>query len=112
VSGLQIAQELDKEAVVDATGSKLLRSLPKSSPLVPSPLLGYLPHLRYGSWIALALNGRIAAVSHTYGTGGKLRFSLMALDTAFRAGANHARVFLVSGATTEPRLRELRVTLS
>jgi hypothetical protein len=112
VSALQIVEKLDKEAVVDATGSKLLRSLPKGSPLVPSPLLGYLPHLRYGSWIALALNGRIAAVSHTYGTGGKLRFSLMALDTAFRAGANNARVFLVSGATTEPRLRELHVTLS
>ena len=112
VSALPSTEKLDKEAVVDATGSKLLRSLPKRSPLVPSPVMGYLPHLRYGSWIALALNGRIAAVSHTYGTGGKLRFSLPALDTAFRAGTNSARVFLVSGAATSPQLRELRVTLS
>ncbi len=112
MSGLKVSEKLDKQAVVDVTGSKLLRSLPHGSPLVPSPLMGYLPHLRYGSWIALALNDRVAAVSHTYGTGGKLRFSLLASDSAFRAGQNDARVFLVSGATAHPRLRELRVTLS
>jgi len=112
VSSLQIAEKLDRQAVVDKTGSKLLRSLPKNSALIPSPLLGYLPHLRYGSSIALALNGKIAAVSHTFGTGGKLRFSLLASDTAFHAGTNDARMFLVSGATANPELRELRVTLS
>ncbi len=112
VSALQGVQKLNKEAVVDVTGSKLLRSLPRGSPLVPSPLTGYLPHLRYGSSIALALNERIAAVSHTYGIAGKLRFSLLASDSAFRAGRNSARIFLVSGAAANPRLRELRVTLS
>ncbi len=109
---LNVVQKLDKQAVVDKTGSKLLRSLPENSALVPSPLTGYLPHLRYGQSIALALNGRIAAVSHTYGTGGKLRFSLLASDSAFRAGENDARIFLVSGPTANPGLRELRVTLS
>jgi hypothetical protein len=112
VSELQGVQKLDNEAVVDVTGSKLLRALPKDSPLLPSPLAGYLPHLRYGSWIALALNGWIAAVSHTYGMGGKLRFSLLASDTDCRAGKNSARIFLLSGATANPQFRELRVTLS
>jgi hypothetical protein len=112
VSQLQGVQKFNKEAVVDVTGSKLLRALPQGSPLVPSPLTGYLPHLRYGSSIALALNGRIAAVSHTYGVAGKLRFSLLASDSAFRAGKNSARIFLVSGATANPLFRELRVTLS
>ncbi len=112
VSAVNVVEKLDNEAVVDKTGSRLLRSLPNGSPLIPSPLTGYLPHLRYGSWIALALNGRIAAVSHTYGVAGKLRFSLLASDSAFRTGQNDARVFLVSGATAHPRLRELRVTLS
>jgi hypothetical protein len=112
VSELQAVHKLDNEAVVDVTGSKLLRALPKGLPLVPSPLAGYLPHLRYGSWIALALNGRIAAVSHTYGAGGKLRFSLLASDSDFRAGKNSARIFLLSGATANPQFRELRVTLS
>jgi hypothetical protein len=112
VSELNVVEKLDKQAVVDKIGSRLLRSLPEGSPLVPSPLAGYLPHLRYGQWIVLALNGRVAAVSHTYGTGGKLRFSLLASDKDFRAGRNDARVFAVSGATGSPQLREFRVTLS
>jgi Sulfatase len=112
VSELNIVEKLGKQAVVDKTGSKLLRSLPNNSALIPSPLTGYLPHLRYGQSIALALNGRIAAVSHTFGTGGKLRFSLLASDTSFRAGRNDARIFLVTGATANPELRELDVTLS
>ena len=112
VSTLGVVRKIDNEAVVDKTGSKLLRSLPKALPLVPSPLLGYLPHLRYGSSIALALNGRVAAVSHTFGTAGKLRFSLLPLDSAFRPGHNDARIFLLSGQQARPTVRELRVTLS
>ena len=112
VADLRVVAKLDKDAVVDKIGSRLLRALPNGSPLVPSPVAGYLPHLRYGQWIALALNGRIAAVSHSYGTGGKLRFSLLASDKAFRAGRNDVRVFTVSGATAKPQLREFHVTLA
>jgi hypothetical protein len=112
VTELNVVEQLSKQAVVDKTGSKLLRSLPKNSALIPSPLTGYLPHLQYGQSIALALNGRIAAVSHTYGTGGKLRFSLLASDSAFRQGSNDARIFLVSGSSAHPVLREVHVTLS
>ena len=109
VAGLDVVDQLDKQAVVDKTGSRLLRALPQNSPLIPSPLTGYLPHLRVGESIALGLNGRIAAVSHTYGTAGKLRFSLLASDKAFRAGKNDARIFLVTGPKTHPELHELRV---
>ena len=105
-------RQRDGEAFVDGIGSKLLRSLPKRSPLFPSPLSGYFRRVGNGGWVALALNGRIAAVSHTYESGGKLRFSLLASDTAFRAGRNAARMFVVSGATANPQLRELRVKLS
>ena len=112
VTQLNVAEKLDKQAIVDKVGSKLLRSMPRNSLLVPSPLTGYLPHSRYGSWIALALNGKIAAVSHTYGSGGKLRFSLLPSDKDFRAGRNRARVFALSGATSQPKLHEFRVTLS
>ena len=83
-----------------------------NSALFPSPLAGYFRRVGNGGWIALALNGRIAAVSHTYESGGKLRFSMLASDTAFRAGRNVARMFVVSGATANPQLRELRVKLS
>ncbi len=112
VEKLDVVEKLDNDAVVDKIGSKLLKSIPKGKLLVPSPLAGYLPHLRRGGWIALALNGRVAAVSHTYGTGGKLRFSLLAGDSSFRVGSNAARMFVVSGATSKPKLHELNVTLS
>jgi hypothetical protein len=112
LADLQVAGKLDKQAVVDKIGSRLVRALPKNSLLIPSPLSGYLPHSRVGSWIALALNGRIAAVSHTYGTGGKLRFSLLASDRDFRAGRNDVRILQLSGATSRPKLREFGVALS
>jgi hypothetical protein len=112
VAALRVAGTLDGEASVDGIGSKLLRSLPKRSPLFPSPLSGYLSQSGNGGWVALALNGRIAAVSHTYKALGKLRFSLLASDKAFHAGRNVARIFVVSGATANPQLRELRVRLS
>jgi hypothetical protein len=112
VGSLHVVAQLQKPAKIDSVGSKLLRSLPKGSPLVPSPVEGSLPGLHRGGPIALALNGRIAAVSETYESANKLRFSLLASDSAFRAGRNAVRMFLVSGPVASPKLRELSVTLS
>ena len=66
----------------------------------------------HGNWVALALDGKVEAVSHTYGTWGKLRFSLLPSDRAFRSGRNAVRMFLVSGPVKKPRLEELAVSLS
>jgi hypothetical protein len=112
VDSLTVAGDVDAEAVVDAVGSKLLRHLPKNSPLIPSPVSGKLPGLKKGGMLALALNGRIAAVAPTYESGGKVRFSFLPSDSAFRAGRNVVRMFMVSGPVASPELRELRVTLS
>ena len=112
VSALNVTGQLDKPAVVDKVGSGLLRNLPKGSPLVPSPVVGTLPHLRVGQWIALALNGRLAAVAHSYGSGGKLRFSVLPADSAFRTGANDVRMFVVTGPAKSPKLQELHVQLT
>ena len=43
LAGLNVVEKLDKQAVVDKTGSRLLQSMPKNSPLVPSPLTGISP---------------------------------------------------------------------
>jgi hypothetical protein len=112
VDSVTVAGSVDAEAVVDAVGSKLLRFLPKNSPLVPSPVSGKFPGLKKGGMIALALNGRIAAVAPTYQSGGKQRFSLLPSDAAFRPGRTDVRMFFVSGPVASPELRELRVTLS
>jgi hypothetical protein len=109
---LYVAGTVDADGVVDAVGSKFLRSLPKDSALVPSPIAGKLPGLEQGGAIALALNGRIAAVSQTYQASGRVRFSLLPSDSAFRPGRNDVRLFLVSGPIASPRLREIPVKLS
>jgi len=112
LNAVTIAGRVDAQAVVDAVGSKLLRSLPKNSPLVPSPVSGKFPGLKSGGMLALALNGRIAAVAPTYQSAGKQRFSLLPSDSAFRPGRNDVRLFFVSGPVASPTLREAAVTLS
>ena len=106
---MEISGSVDASATVDAIGTRLLRKLPKASLLIPSPLSGSLSGVRPGETIAFALNGRIAAVSQAYRGP---RFSALAPESAFRAGRNSVRVFLVTGSTAAPQLHELRVRLS
>ena len=113
VAQLQAMGSLDATATVDKVGSRLLHALPKGSLLAPSPLGGTVSGLQPGTTIALAVNGRVAAVSQVYRQlGGGLRFSLLPSDTAFRPGRNGARAFVVTGAASSPELREIRVALS
>jgi len=64
--------------------------------------------------VALALNGRIAAVSVAYRNpgGGPVRFSLLAGEDAFKRGRNTVRMFVLSGPSSSPVLHELRDGLS
>ena len=102
------------DAHVDAVGSKLVRAFPRRSPLVPSPLVGTLSGVNPGEAIAVALDGRIAAVSVAYRDpqGGPVRFSVLPAESAFRTGRNPVRLFVVSGSTASPQLRELKTSLA
>jgi hypothetical protein len=102
------------EAAVDAVGSRLLEALPARSPAVPSPLAGTLSgEVAEGDSLAVALNGRIAAVCEAYeGEDGVVRFSALAPESAFQPGPNGARFFLVQGPPRAPRLRELATRLT
>ena len=111
VGALNVATKMKAQAVVDSVGSRLLRNLPAGSPFVPSPLSGKLIGLKETFTLALALNGRIAAVAPAY-VARRTRFSLLPSDRAFRPGRNDARIFVVEGPVTRPELRELTVTLS
>jgi hypothetical protein len=73
---------------------------------VPSPLAGTLSGVRVGQPVALALNGRIAAVSVAYRNpgGGPVRFSALAGEDAFRPGRNVARVYVLAGSPSHPTL--------
>jgi hypothetical protein len=112
-SSLNLEGAPSASAHVDRLGSRLLRRFPRGSALVPSPVSGTLSGVNAGQQLALALNGRIAAVSVAYRNpgGGPVRFSLLAGEDAFRTGRNAVRVFVVSGPASSPVLRELRVAL-
>jgi hypothetical protein len=108
-----IAGHIYGEARVDAVGSSMLRALPRRSPLIPSPLVGDLAGVEPGTPLALALNGRIAAVTTAYrDPSGPIRFSALAAEFGFSDGRNRARLFAVSGPASRPVLRELWLSLS
>ena len=114
VSSLRVEAAPSGSARVDKLGSRFLRRFPRGSPLVPSPVAGTLSGVQAGQPLALALNGRIAAVSIAYRNpgGGPVRFSLLAGEDAFRIGRNAVRAFVLSGPASSPVLREVRLALS
>jgi hypothetical protein len=114
VSSLSVASVPSESAQIDKVGSRLLRRFPRGSALVPSPLAGTLSGVRAGQAVALALNGRIAAVSVAYRNpgGGPVRFSLPAGESAFRTGRNTVRVYVLSGRPSSPTLDAVRTALS
>jgi hypothetical protein len=113
VGSLQLAGSVSAGATVDSLGSKLVRSLPRRSQLIPSPLSGTVSGIRPGETLAFALNGRVASVSQVYRVPGDgLRFSALPPASAFVAGRNRVRAFVVSGPTAAPQLHEVRVSLS
>jgi Sulfatase len=77
----------------------LLRHLPRKPKVVPTPIVGGIrgPGIGAGTSIAVAVNGRIAAVSPTYRSGSSWGYSALAPESAFRPGANKVDVLLVNG---------------
>jgi hypothetical protein len=114
VGSLHLAGSAGGSATVDSVGSRLVRKLPPRSQLIPSPLSGAVSRLQPGQTLALAINGRIAAVSQVYREKdtGHLRFSLLPAASAFAPGRNRLRAFVVSGSPSSPSLREVPVRLS
>ena len=114
VSALAVEAAPSASAQVDRLGSRLLRRFPRGSGLVPSPVVGTLSGVRAGQPLALALNGRIAAVSVAYRNpgGGPVRFSALAGEDAFRTGRNAVRVFVLAGSPSHPRLDAVRTSLA
>jgi hypothetical protein len=114
VSTLAATTAPGEAARVDSVGSRLLRHYPRGSAFVPSPLEGTLSGVHPGQALALALNGRVAAVGVAYRNpgGGPVRFALLAPESAFRTGMNSARVFTVGGSAAHARLAALRTSVA
>ena len=108
VSRLHVASDTSA-AHLDALGTRLTQRFPRNAALVPSPLVGTLSGVKAGRTVALAVNGRIAAVSVAYRNpgGGSVRFSELVGENAFRVGRNAIRVYVVSRDPAAPRLESL-----
>ena len=113
VSTLTVASDPAVTGRLDRVGSTLVGRFPRRSALVPSPLAGTLAGVQVGQPVALAVNGRIAAVSVAYRNpgGGPVRFSELAAESAFRTGRNAVRLYLVTGSPGSPRLEAVRTAL-
>jgi hypothetical protein len=66
---------------------------------VPTPIVGAISgaDVGAGTSVAVAVNGRIAAVSPAYRSGPGWAYSALAPESAFRSGANAVAVYVVTG---------------
>ena len=98
-------------AHLDGYTMRRLHALPSSPHIVPTPVLGSIsgPGASRGRAMAVALDGRIAAVTRSFSNYGSLEFQALVPESALHAGRNDVDVFWVTpganGLTLE-RLRE------
>jgi len=86
-------------ASIDGDDADLLRSLPSGSTTLPAQVMGSISGsgAAAGRPLALALNGRIAAVAWTYRAGSTVRYSEMAPESALHPGRNEAQLYWITG---------------
>jgi hypothetical protein len=75
----------------------------------PAWVTGHLEGMPAGRDLAVAVNGRIAAVTRSFrlATGNETLFAVMVPEASFRTGRNRVELFEVLRAGTEVRLRRL-----
>ena len=95
-------------ARLDPEEKDLLDSVDRASGLVPSFLEGRVLPAGDSAELALALNGRVAAVTRTFDQHGQTRFSALVPEDALRNGRNDVEVFAVEGSSGSVRLVRLR----
>ena len=93
---------------VELDGRTLLDSVDRASGFVPTFLEGRLLPAGARNDLAVALNGKIAAVTTTFDQHGQTRFSALVPETALRNGRNAVEIFAVEQAGGALRLVRLR----
>jgi hypothetical protein len=85
----------------------LLRSLTRDPDIVPTPIVGtiHADGVGPGRAVAVAVNGRIAAVGVTYQDRDDVGYSLLAPEYSFHPGRNHVQVFLIESDAAGIALR-------
>jgi len=77
------------------------------SPVVPVRIAGRIEGVPAGEDVAIAVNGRIVAVTRSFDLGGDVLVSAVVPESAFRPGQNRVRVYLVEGTGEDATLREV-----
>jgi hypothetical protein len=95
------APELDAGVSID--GDSLFRSVDLGSQLSPSHVTGRVSKGPLD--LAIAVNGRIGAVTRTYVVDGAQHFAAFVPETAFRQGANRVEVYAVGADGKLDRLQ-------
>jgi hypothetical protein len=103
----------DRAEITDEATTTLLERYDPALPFVPSPIPGRIggDGARVGRTLAVAVNGRIAAVATTYGVYDSTRFSALVPESAFRRGRNEVEVYWLDGAdAASARLMKLETS--
>jgi hypothetical protein len=108
VGSLRVRAAAARVSLDDAV-AELVRSLPAGSNRTPAQLLGSIegPGAAANRPLAIAVNGRIAAVSRTYARGSSVRFTAFTPESAFHPGRNRVEIFWAVGARNEVALERL-----
>jgi Sulfatase len=91
-------------AHVSVDGQGLLAAVDLRSLLSPSHVTGSVSGAPAGTDLAIAIDGRIAAMTQTFATDGSVHFAAFVPETAFRQGANELVVYIVRGGGLLERL--------
>ncbi|MBA2580499.1 MAG: sulfatase-like hydrolase/transferase, partial [Thermoleophilaceae bacterium] len=94
-------------AEIDA--GELLRSVDRSASFVPTRITGRIVGQRASGRLdlAVALNGRVEALTRTYTTAGRPQFSALVPESALREGRNELELLAVSPGPDRVRLELL-----
>lgn len=79
------------------------------SPIVPARIVGQIkrPSLEHGTPLAVAVNGRIAAMTRAFIAHGQTRFAALVSEQQFRSGRNIVSIYRVERAGSRFRIARL-----
>jgi hypothetical protein len=106
VAGLSVRAGPGSEASIDEQG-RLGDVDPRAPVVLASLVRGAVSGGRPGEALAVAIDGRIAAVGRSFRAAGQNRFSMLVPPHFFRPGANRAHIYRVLGEGAAARLQSL-----
>jgi len=97
-SPLAVARGGGLSARLDKGQGAWLRSVDLRSAFLPANITGSLlgPTARPGLTLAVAINGRIAALTRSFELDATVKFEALVPESAFRNGANDVELFVVT----------------